>query len=118
MVERPFRKHAGAVSEVQYRGIQHEPAQGVGELAAFDSEALVDRQCRAPVIGRQEDVERRTLGDLGIEHAGGAETEHDVMARCGFKIGSQALGNFGEVCGDRRVDRFAPAGRHRHQCSQ
>ena len=64
---------AFAIDPAIDRRPQDKTAGGVGEAAAATPQALLFQAGRGFVIGRQEHVERRAIGNLRVELAGAAE---------------------------------------------
>ena len=79
---------------------QRQLADGIGEQAVGNRIAVVDGQFRPFGVGRQENLERGLMGDLGIESAGSAENQHGFMAGLGLEQGGDFFRRFGEIGGD------------------
>ena len=70
------------------------PLVGIGYLGIISGAVL---------IGGQQNLERRSLGDLRIELPARAKTQHGFVAGLLFEGGRDLLGRIGEVRCDRNI---------------
>ena len=71
-------------------------------------------------VGRQEHLERRVMGDLGEERAGGAEAQDRLVARLLLEQRGDFLRRLGEVGGDGDIGLAGLRGRgeRRRECAR
>ena len=99
-----FQHIALAINETGLRRPQHQCADGVGESAGGVGIAFHCEFGRRFVIGGEQHLERRTVFDLGVELAGGAECRFGDMAGVLGEFGGDRFHRRGEVGGDGDAD--------------
>src|SRR5690606_2907781 len=90
-------KRCRSRNQIRIRRVQHELADGIGEDRAPHAKAGLDRPCRALGIGGEKHVERRTLGDLGVELAGRPEGQDRLVTGRGVDARRDLPGGIGKV---------------------
>jgi hypothetical protein len=79
---------------------QHQSTTGIGEAAATNGKPCLFGQARSLRIGSQKDIKGRTVGDLGVEFAGGCGTERESVAALLAEQRAKTAGGIGKVGGN------------------
>jgi hypothetical protein len=104
-----FRTSPRGVDQIRIGRPQDQLADGVSEARAGDGVALLRQSSGRLVVSREQDLEGRAVGDLGVELAGRAKGRRGFVPRILLELDSDLLHRRGEVGGDSNVD-FVGAG--------
>ncbi len=92
-----------ALRHVDDAAPEHELADRIGETAVRNGEAILDGEPRPLLVGREEDVDRRAKGDLGIEGTGGAGDQDRLVSGLLLEERGNLSRGLAEVGGDRHT---------------
>ncbi|MOA00632.1 hypothetical protein D3C78_1200040 [compost metagenome] len=119
VLEVGFLQHLAVAVDVAFAGRpQHQGADGIGEAAAGQRSPLALELGWGGVVGGEKDLEGRTVVDLCVELAGGAEGEQGPVSGVLLELGGDGLHRRGEVGGHGYLDLASLGGRQRRQAKQ